>query len=72
MENKVSTWDVLQKRNFEGPSWCCLCKQDMETSSHLFLRCPFAQEVWKEVLSLVQVRENWRGLSMDEALSTWW
>lgn len=72
MENKVPTWDVLQKRNFKGPGWCFLCKQTLETSCHLFLMCPFAQEVWKEELSLVQVWAKWRSRAMDEALTSWW
>lgn len=55
LENKVPTWDVLQKKSFEGPGWCCLSKGDVESIQHLFLGCPFSQQVWSEVLSLLQL-----------------
>ena len=72
LEKKVSTWDVIQKRTFKGHGCCSLCKQDLETSYHLFLRCHFAQEVWNEILSLVQVQVVWEGFSLDETLHAWW
>ena len=28
LENKVPTWDILQKHHFEGPGWCFVCKND--------------------------------------------
>ena len=37
LNNKVPTWDVLQKRSFQGPGWCVLCKRELESTSHLFL-----------------------------------
>jgi hypothetical protein len=43
LQNKASTWDVLQKRNFIGPRWCCQCHQVEETIVHLMLECTIHQ-----------------------------
>ena len=72
LENKVSTWDVLQKRCFVGSIWCCFCREDVESAHHLFLGCPFSQQVWSEVISLLNLRSAWSGNSVEEALSSWW
>lgn len=47
--NKLSTHDLLQRRNpfiSLSPGWCCLCKEDRETADHIFLHCPFSQNIW--------------------------
>jgi hypothetical protein len=44
-ENKILTWDILQRRGFLGPSYCQLCKKSMETTYHLFVECSFALAV---------------------------
>jgi hypothetical protein len=46
-ENKVLSWDNLQRRGFEGPRYCSLCKKDSETMFHLFVGCPFACAFWE-------------------------
>eukprot|EP00253_Pinus_taeda_P006677 PITA_06677 len=48
----ILTRDNLRRRGMEGPSRCPLCRSDEETSNHLLLLCPFAQEVWRGVLLL--------------------
>jgi hypothetical protein len=40
-ENKILSWENLQRRGFEGPSYCPLCKKDSETVFHLFVRMSF-------------------------------
>lgn len=47
-ENKVPTWDNLQKRNKQGLGWCPLCGVENDSVDHLFLRCNFGSEVWEE------------------------
>jgi ribonuclease HI len=71
LENKVPTWDVLQRRQFQGPSWCTLCKAQGETIDHLFLRCPFTLSVWEEASNLNTTIGPWRGDSFEEALADW-
>jgi hypothetical protein len=36
----------VHRKGWEGPSRCPLCLANEETTSHLFLSCPFTQEVW--------------------------
>ena len=47
LNNKLLTWDNLQKRGWIGPSRCALCHSDEETSSHLFNLCSYAKSIWK-------------------------
>lgn len=46
LQNKDLTWDVFQKRSFEGSSMCPLCKCNCETNEHILYSCPYTNEVW--------------------------
>jgi hypothetical protein len=46
MEGKILTWDSLQKRGWEGPGRCPLCRKESESITHLFTSCTFARTVW--------------------------
>lgn len=70
--NKASTWDVLQKRSFQGPGWCVLCKKELESSMHLFLTCPYILDVWKEVSILIGFNCQWEGETVGDAWLSWW
>ena len=50
MHGRVLTGENLEKRGIVGPFCCPLCAVNAENISHLFLKCPFATSVWKEVL----------------------
>jgi len=71
LENKVPTWDKLQKRNVYGPGWCCLCKNAEETITHLFLQCKFVAAVWEECSKLSSFHYRWEGLDMEQAWKLW-
>lgn len=45
LENKMPTWDILQKRNHHGSGWCSMCKSDSESITHMFITCRFAKEI---------------------------
>lgn len=47
MHQKILTGEYLLKRGIIGPHRCVLCINDLETIEHLFMDCPFTQEVWK-------------------------
>jgi len=57
----------------EGPSRCPLCKLHEETMDHIMLGCPFAKEVWIQILNLDlathlphsvhELFSNWNSLS---------
>ena len=50
MHGRVLTGENLEKRGIAGPFRFPLCAVDAENISHLFLKCPYAISVWKEVL----------------------
>jgi hypothetical protein len=72
LQNKVPTWDNLQKRNFVGPGWCTLCKSKGESSLHLFLNCRFIIKVWKEISRLLNLHCVWEGRDLEHSWHTWW
>jgi len=72
LENKVPTWDNLQKRSFQGPGWCVLCKRAQESITHLFLSCSYSVDVWKECSTLVGRPCQWTGASIGDAWEDWW
>jgi hypothetical protein len=67
LNNKVSTWDILQKRNFSGPGWCTLCKSEGETIVHLFLNCSYTIKVWTEVSRLLDLLLQLVGQDLEQA-----
>ena len=50
MHERVLTDENLEKRGLAGPFRCPLCTEASENISHLFLKCPYAISVWKDVL----------------------
>ena len=72
--NKLLTWEMLEKRGFEGPGLCSLCRSSNETSSHLFALCPYAGNVWMGVvgkLSAGRTHER-ESATLEERSKTWW
>ena len=39
LENKILTWDNLQRRGWTGPGMCALCKSKDECTRHMFSMC---------------------------------
>jgi hypothetical protein len=54
LHEKFLTWNALQRRSFQGPSMCSLCRKNNADTTHLFLTCPFSCEVWYDITMLVQ------------------
>ena len=50
MHERVLTGENLEKGGFDGPFCCPLCAEASENISHLFLKCPYAISIWKDVL----------------------
>jgi len=72
IRGKVPTWEVLQKRNINGPGWCTLCKREQESITHLFITCSFAKEVWNHCSMLVGRHLSWDGDTVERAWDRWW
>jgi hypothetical protein len=54
LQNKILTWDNLQKRGFIGPSICHLCHQQAETMEHLLNNCTISVEIWDHATQLLR------------------
>jgi hypothetical protein len=70
-ENKLLVWDILQKKGWSGPNRCILCKENSETSHHLFVSCTFTQQVWKQVTETLTVTTQWQGNTASACFSSW-
>lgn len=44
--NRIPTINNLLRRGLVLPSWCCLCRDDVESADHLFLHCPWSKPIW--------------------------
>uniref|UniRef100_A0A5B7BMK3 Reverse transcriptase zinc-binding domain-containing protein n=1 Tax=Davidia involucrata TaxID=16924 RepID=A0A5B7BMK3_DAVIN len=53
----VTTTDNLQRRGFMLVGRCYMCKKSLESTSHLFLHCEVARDLWNAILSLAGY--NW-------------
>jgi hypothetical protein len=71
LNNRIPTWEALNKRQIEGPGRCALCKNANETTLHILITCPFTIKVWTE--TSVSLKQNclWAGESMESAWKTW-
>jgi hypothetical protein len=70
-ENKILTWDSLQKKGWQGPNRCPLCLKDVETVFHIFVSCGFCQEVW---LRVNKEFDSWlfgKASSLNDCLENW-
>eukprot|EP00253_Pinus_taeda_P002292 PITA_02292 len=43
------TWEVLQKKGWQGPGKCALCQNAEEPNFHMFFQCPTSQQIWYEL-----------------------
>ncbi|WVZ96688.1 hypothetical protein U9M48_042292 [Paspalum notatum var. saurae] len=73
LQNKILTADNLAVRGWPHQQACTLCYGPMETGLHLSLHCPFAQEVWNQVLA----QENLTLLPQADftlfpSIADWW
>lgn len=50
MHKRTLTGDNLEKSGISGPQRCPLCCKAQETIDHLFIQCPFSQEVWLQAI----------------------
>lgn len=55
----ILTWNNLQKRGWEGPNCCALCKCVEEDEYHLVLACPYSTSVWRKCVALFNVQFDW-------------
>lgn len=70
LQNRLWTADRLRDRGWAHGDHCSLCDQVLECGNHLFLRCPYAREVWH------LARSNFVGdlqqVCVASSISRWW
>ncbi|XP_020597029.1 uncharacterized protein LOC110036837 [Phalaenopsis equestris] len=65
--NLLPTDDILKLNGLRGPSRCYLCLKNEENINHLFFKCEFAQEVWKELFNNIKddnLDKDWTSLNV--------
>ena len=64
---RILTWNMLQRKGFEGPGICSLCQDAEESITHLMIDCPFSVLVWKHIGQLFETDLIWHGRHITEA-----
>jgi len=64
-------WPNLQARGWEGPSRCCLCNTNEETSAHLFIDCSFSKTVWNLISPALSPSSTWTGTIPSNCFQNW-
>ncbi|XP_018436087.2 uncharacterized protein LOC108808437 [Raphanus sativus] len=49
VQNRLPTGDKMLSWNTAATTACCLCPEPLETRNHLFYKCTFSEEVWKNL-----------------------
>ena len=69
--DRILTTDNLRRHQVIIMDWCCMCKNNGESSSHLLLHCPMAWDLWNFILSLFGL--HWVMLrDVRDLLACWW
>ncbi|CAN1342454.1 hypothetical protein LINPERPRIM_LOCUS39462 [Linum perenne] len=72
------TIDNLKKRGFSLTNWCCLCKAEEESISHLLVQCNISRYIWEFFFKLFKIvipmpkdlkglAAMWVGVKSDQA-----
>ena len=51
----ILTIDNLRRRQVIVLDWCCMCKKNGESISHLLLHCSTAREIWYFIFSIFDI-----------------
>jgi hypothetical protein len=58
-KNKVPTWEVLQKRDWNGLRICFISREQGECITHILVSCHFYLEVWYAKKTLITCMVVW-------------
>jgi len=50
---------------------CSLCKEDRESTKHIFLNCPFTQLVWDDLKNILNLDIGWNGNIVVDSFINW-
>eukprot|EP00253_Pinus_taeda_P014871 PITA_14871 len=71
LRNKIPTGEHLMKRAQHGPTWCVLCKEDSESTDHMFLRCRATETLWQNLKPFINFNGDWAGTNLINAWTEW-
>jgi hypothetical protein len=71
VENKILTWDNLQRKGWFGPSICLLCLNKPETIKHLLVNCSFTKQVWSRIKRALNLTFVWEGYRLNDFFESW-
>jgi hypothetical protein len=70
-ENKILTWEVLNRKGWEGPGICLLCKHFGEDLNHLFIHCSFLNQYGTRILHKLHINFAWAGNTFIDCWDSW-
>jgi len=71
IENKILTWETLQRKGWQGPNLCHLCSKDAESVYHLFVSCSLCQDVWIRIKKELNILTVWEGSTLSGCFENW-
>jgi len=72
LKDKVPTGENLMHRASHGPTWCTLCKNAIESTTHLFLKCTTLMDLWQKISTSISFTGSWEGVDLNRAWKSWY
>lgn len=64
--------DIIQKRSWQGPSICPICKEKEKSILHILVGCHFTKYVWSTSKTLIRGVGHWEGESLSQVFKYWY
>jgi hypothetical protein len=71
IENKLNTWDNIQRKGWVGPNIFQLCFSDAKTMMHMFIKCSFTRQVWDRITLDQNLNIVWDGTTLPACHDYW-
>jgi hypothetical protein len=72
LNNKILTWENLQRQGWQALGRCPLHKQHSENVTHLFLKCHYSLELWDAVKRITKAMGTGKAdLSRRHLICAW-
>lgn len=67
--NKILTKDVLSQKKWQGDMHCLFCNCAIESTLHLFLKCPYIAQIWFWMGQFQNFYGDWTSLENIQSLA---
>ena len=61
-QNKILTKEVLTRKNWQGDTTCLFYNCEIESTLHLFLKCPYVAQIWLWMGNFKNFYGDWTSL----------